>query len=348
MSVDWELARRIAVKVAGEEPLSQSYLGNSLHSDFARFTPQAEELVSRETGLFSKDGKARAKVIDRAGWIDANIKSFQRLLRPILVSENDEGRAESQLTKKIAATELGLVLGWMSRRVLGQYDLLLAEDEDRDDQDYVYYVGPNILSVEKKFAFPPQQFRLWLALHELTHRSQFTGVPWLRPHFLTLVNGMLDEVEPDPERFKDGIKYLYDERRSGRDPLGEGGLAALFASDKQRGLLESVGGMMSLVEGHGDVTMTRAAIGYVEHAPRFARVLQERRNGAKGFARMMQKLMGIEAKLAQYQAGEEFIAAIESQRGNRAVDIIWSDVSHLPSLKEIRDPEAWMQRVPAI
>ena len=137
----------------------------------------------------------------------------------------------------------------------------------------MYYVGPNILSVEKKFAFPPQQFRLWLALHELTHRSQFTGVPWLRPHFLNLVNGMLDEVEPDPDRLKDGIKYLYDERRAGRDPLGEGGLATLFASDKQRALLESVGGMMSLVEGHGDVTMTRAAIGYVEHAPRFARVL---------------------------------------------------------------------------
>ena len=156
--MDWELARRIAVKVAGEEPLSQSYLGNSLHSDFARFTPQAEELVSIETGLFSKDGKARAKVIDRAGWINANIKSFQRLLRPILVSENDEGRAESQLTKKIAATELGLVLGWMSRRVLGQYDLLLAEDEDRDDQDYVYYVGPNILSVEKNSPSLPNNF----------------------------------------------------------------------------------------------------------------------------------------------------------------------------------------------
>ena len=90
--------------------------------------------------------------------------------------------------------------------MLGQYDLLLTEDEDRDDQDLVYYVGPNILSIEKKFAFDPKQFRLWLALHELTHRSQFTGVPWLRPRFLELVNQMLDEVEPDPDRIKQGLQ----------------------------------------------------------------------------------------------------------------------------------------------
>jgi len=94
----------------------------------------------------------------------------------------------------------------MSRRVLGQYDLLLAEDEDRDEQDLVYYVGPNIMSIEKKFAFDPKQFRLWLALHELTHRSQFTGVPWLRPRFLDLVNQMLDEVDPDPDRLKQGLQ----------------------------------------------------------------------------------------------------------------------------------------------
>ncbi len=344
--VDWELARRVAVRVAGDEPLSRSYLGDSLLRDFSEFTPLAEELVGVETRLTSSEGSARARVIDRKGWIDANIRSFRRLLRPVLAEASDSN-GTSGIAQKIAAAELGAVLGWMSRRVLGQYDLLLAEDEDREEQDLVYYVGPNILAIEKKFAFDPKQFRLWLALHELTHRSQFTGVPWLRPRFLELVNQMLDEVEPDPDRVKQGFQDFLQMKRDGKDPLADGGVAQLFASERQRELLDSVGGMMSLVEGHGDVTMSRAAAGHVPHAPRFHRVMQERRNSATGISRIMQKLMGLEAKLAQYQAGEDFIAAIESQRGDRAVDLIWQDQQHLPSMAEIRDPSAWMERVSA-
>ncbi|HJL99957.1 MAG: zinc-dependent metalloprotease [Acidimicrobiales bacterium] len=343
--VDWELAKRIAARVAGDEPLSRSYLGDSLHRDFSEFTPLAEELVGVETKLISSEGSARAQVIDREGWIDANIRSFRRLLRPVL-AESSDSNPTSGIARKIAAAELGTVLGWMSRRVLGQYDLLLAEDEDRDEQDLVYYVGPNILAIEKKFAFDPKQFRLWLALHELTHRSQFTGVPWLRPRFLELVNQMLDEVEPDPDRLKQGLQDFVQMKRDGEDPLADGGVAQLFASERQKELLDSVGGMMSLVEGHGDVTMSRAAAGHVPHAPRFHRVMQERRNSATGVSRIMQKLMGLEAKLAQYQAGEDFIAAIESQRGDRAVDLIWQDPEHLPSMAEIRNPTAWMERVP--
>ena len=132
--VDWELAKRIASRVAGEEPLSRSYLGDSLHRDFSEFTPLAEELVGAETGLTSSEGSARAQVIDREGWIDANIRSFRRLLRPVL-TESSDSDPTSGIARKIAAAELGAALGWMSRRVLGQYDLLLAEDEDRDEQD---------------------------------------------------------------------------------------------------------------------------------------------------------------------------------------------------------------------
>ena len=343
--VDWDLAKRIAVRVAGEEPLSRSYVGDALHNDFSEFTPLAEELVSAQTGLTSAEGDARARVIDREGWIDANIRSFRRLLRPVL-AQGTTSTAAGGITRKISAAELGTVLGWMSRRVLGQYDLLLAEDEDRDEQDLVYYVGPNILAIEKKFAFDPRQFRLWLALHELTHRSQFTGVPWLRPRFLDLVNQMLDEVDPDPDRIKQGLQAFMQMKREGKDPMADGGIAQLFASERQRELLDCVGGMMSLVEGHGDVTMSRAAAGHVPHALRFHKVMHERRNSATGVSRVMQKFMGIEAKLAQYQAGEDFIAAIEAERGDDAVDLIWQSADHLPSMAEIRNPSAWMQRVP--
>ena len=376
--VDWDLARRIAVRVAGTEPLYRSYLAEPLRKDFARFVPVAAELVAIETGL-ETPGEAHAEVIDRAGWIDANIAVFRRLLQPLLGAPIDAEELDepSRVTRTLGAVELGSVLGWMARRVLGQYDLLWASDDADDARgdtvgDTVYFVGPNILVTEKRFAFVPAQFRLWLALHELTHRSQFTGVPWLRPHFLQLVNGLVDEAQPDPERMREGLRTLMTQRRSSsgrsssgrsksgrsnsgqsnsdqksQDLLGEGGLAAVFATEHQRGLIAQVGGMMSLVEGHGDVTMARAARGHIPDADRFAVVMQHRRRNVRGMARLIQRLLGIEAKLAQYQAGEDFIARIEAERGPRAVDRIWERVEHLPSMAEIRDPQAWLERVPA-
>src|SRR5690606_1018248 len=158
-------------------------------------------------------------------------------------------------------------------RVLGQYDLLIIEDEDPDDQDIVYYVGPNVLALEKRFGFPPREFRLWLALHEVTHRAQFTGIPWLREHFLSLVNKTLEAVDPEPRRVLGALGGVVEDLRSGNVPLDEGGLATLLASPDQRDLFGRVGGMMSLLEGHGDVTMDRAGEGHVPSADRFSRAL---------------------------------------------------------------------------
>ncbi|MGY9072085.1 MAG: zinc-dependent metalloprotease [Acidimicrobiales bacterium] len=347
--VDWELARRVARRVAGEETLSRSYLGDTLEVDFARFTPEAEELVSIETGLVSADGPARARVIDRGGWIDANIASFRRLLSPLMgkFEEGPTGGVAAAVGGRAAALQLGSVLGWMSRRVLGQYDLLMVEDENPEDQDLVYYVGPNIMAIEKRFSFPPHEFRLWLALHELTHRAQFTGVPWLRPRFLGLIDELMGDLEPDPDQMKRGIKQFVELKKAGGDPLAEGGLAMIFASDRQRELLDQVGGMMSLLEGHGDTTMSRAGRDRVSQSDHFHRVLHARRQNSKGMTRLMQKFIGLEAKLAQYKLGEDFIEELEADRGPRGIDRIWESVEHLPTMEEIKAPASWLARVSA-
>jgi coenzyme F420 biosynthesis associated uncharacterized protein len=235
----------------------------------------------------------------------------------------------------------------MSTRVLGQYDLLVVEDEGTDDQDFVYYVGPNVLGLEKRFAFPPREFRLWLALHEVTHRLQFTGVPWLRPHFLSLVDASLGTVDPDPRRFLDGLKRAVDEVRAGRNPLDEGGLVALLASPEQQAVLGQVSGMMSLLEGHGDVTMDRAGADRIPSAERFSRVLRQRRKQASGGAKLLQQLIGLEAKLNQYEQGERFIAAVERAGGTDLLDRVWEEPANLPTMAEVRDPDAWLARVGA-
>jgi coenzyme F420 biosynthesis associated uncharacterized protein len=345
--VDWDLAERIAVRAVGREPLAESYLSDSLIPDFAELTTLAEELVTAETGLRSLAGPARPRVTDRAGWVHANVSSFRRILGPVTERFAKRVSGPSALVmRSAAALEVGLLLGWMSGRVLGQYDLLVAADEDPEDQDIVYYVGPNVLAIEKKFGFPPREFRLWLALHEVTHRAQFTGVPWMREHYLSLIDRMLRSADVDPLVLARALKRAVDEVRAGRSPMAEGGIAHLMASPEQRAVLDQIGGLMSLLEGHGDITMNRAGIDHVPSADRFARVLQQRRASANVVQRTVQRILGLEAKLNQYQQGEDFINEIERLGdGKDAIEPVWRGPTWLPTMSEIRDPQDWIDRV---
>lgn len=350
-TVDWALAERVAGRISGQDPFAESYHADSLEPDFTDFTARAQAYVEAETGLRSAAGAARARVVDRTDWVRANLASYRRLLRPVLDRLEDRMGSGAlpgpagQLPGKVAGAELGALLGWMSTRVLGQYDLLVLEDEDPDEQDLVYYVGPNILALEKRHGFPPAEFRLWVALHEVTHRTQFTGVPWLRPYFLELVSQLLDAADPDPTRLFTAVGRLAEGLRTRTNPLEDGGVAALFASPEQRQVMDRVGGLMSLLEGHGDVTMDRAAAEVIPSAPRFARVLRARRSEMNMAVKLLQRLIGLEAKLAQYEQGERFIEVVEREGGTELLDVAWVAPENLPTIAEIRDPDAWIARV---
>jgi coenzyme F420 biosynthesis associated uncharacterized protein len=341
--VDWGLAERIGSRLA-TRPSSLAGELPDLQRDMSAQAPLAESLVTAATGLVSA-GPADVRVVDRPAWISANIASFRRLLAPLLDRWQERvGRSSvaTELTSRVAAVELGTLLGWMSGRVLGQYDLLLS---DQPGGDVVYLVGPNLISLERRFDFPPDQFRLWVLLHELTHRAQFTGVPWLASHFGGLVDKALTMAEPDPRQLASAARALMQDRAEARRRLDEGGMLALVASPEQRATLNEIGGMMALLEGHGDVTMERAAAGRVPSAARFAAVLSARRQGGSPPVRMLRKLIGLESKLNQYEQGEKFIAHIERVAGPRAIDACWEGPERLPSLEEIRQPEQWLARV---
>ncbi len=354
--IAWDLAEKVAVRVARHEPLEDSYLYATLQPDFEELTAQAEVLVEEATGLHSLAGPARARVTDRQGWVAANIASFQRLLRPVTERlgaafdrSSPVGALQVPITRmgrNISGTQVGLLLGWMSTRVLGQYDQLIIEEESPEEQDLVYYVGPNILALEKRFAFPPREFRLWLALHEVTHRTQFTAVPWMRRHFLSLVESTLNSVNPDPRHLAEALRRAVDQVRQGQNPLEDGGLLVLLAGSDQFEVIRRVMGLMSLLEGHGDVIMDRAGEGRIPSAERFGRVLRQRRQ-LRGPARVASTLIGLEAKLRQYEYGERFIAEVEAAGGPELFATVWKGPEWLPSLAEVRDPGRWIERVRA-
>ena len=343
--IDWTLAQRVAARVGGTDEFAKSYLAHSLEADFAELTEQAEQLVGESTGLHSTSGKARAKVVSRPDWVAVNLASFKRQLAPLTerMSKQMSG-VLAPPARAVAGAEIGTLLGWMSQRVLGQYDLLVSEDNP-DEGDTVYYVGSNVLAIEKRHAFPPREFRLWLALHEVTHRAQFTGVPWMREHYLNLVKVTMGSMEPDPKRFVEAVKRAVSEVRAGHNPIADGGIVALLAGNEQRAAMDEIAGMMSLLEGHGDVTMNRAGRGHVPSADRFARVLSQRRGEVKGVAKIVRTLLGVEAKMRQYEEGEKFIAHVENVRGERFIDHAWAGSKSLPTLAEIRNPDGWIDRV---
>jgi coenzyme F420 biosynthesis associated uncharacterized protein len=346
--VDWDLARKVAAGALILKPAPATYRSAPLQSQFDELTARAEFLVSRSTGLHSAHGAARAKVVDRSGWAAANVRSMQRLVGSALtVRETDKGALLGKhalaVGQAATGTQLGLMLAYMATRVLGQYDLLISE-EDPSDQDLVSYVGPNVVAIEERYGFAAAEFRLWLALHEVTHRMQFTAVPWLRDYFVSLVEDVIKPFQADPQNLLDTVRRLVEEVRAGHNPLSENGVAGLLATPEQRVAIGRITGLMSLLEGHGDVVMDRAGAGEVPGAAIFSRVLHDRRTNPRGLAKFMSRLLGLEAKMRQYAEGEKFVESVEAAGGPELLARVWQGPDWLPSLDEIRTPADWVTR----
>jgi coenzyme F420 biosynthesis associated uncharacterized protein len=345
--IDWERAERVAVSVAARQRKG-AHGPDPDPADIALAPVDViETAIESVTGLRPAHGSATVQFVDRPTWIRANIESFQILLAPLLDRWGSRlaGSSGAAMARQVAGAELGAMLGWMSTRVLGQYDILVGR---QTSDDAVYLVAPNLASIERRFAFDPAEFTTWVLLHELTHRAQFTGVPWMRDHFSGLVEQSLLFADPDVKTLTDSMKSVLRNRSGAAAQVRDAGVMGLIATPEQRELMGRISGLMSLLEGHGDITMTRAGGELVPNAARFERILRERRRTANPLSRVVMRLAGIEAKLNQYAAGAHFIETIEAANGLRAVDVCWLTPSHLPTMDEIRQPHRWLGRTGAL
>lgn len=339
--VHWPLAVTVAGRMAGTYPLESTY-----HE--ARFAAEAPELVARASALVAAEtrlpapGEPQVAVVGRTRWVENNVKSFSVLLEPATRRLETKSKVGSSIAGRAVAAEIGLVLGLLAKRVLGQYELVLPTGDD-DLGDTIFFVGPNILWMERQFEFRPDEFRFWVALHECTHRMQFVGVPWLRDYFLGLVTEMAEGSVPEPGRVAQVIGDLRKAAAAGDPLVDETGLLGMFASRAQRETLDKVQALMSLLEGHGHVVMDRIGARELVTQARMSAVLKRRRKDPR--TATMMRLLGMEMKLRQYEMGERFIMGVERHAGWEALDRAWEKPENLPILAEIENPVLWLERM---
>ena len=268
--IDWDAAMAVGRRVAGRGPSTTPAQRDALRADLRELVPLAESLVVELTGMRVEGFRARPWVLSRADWMAANVRGFQRMLDPL--AERLAGEAPwSDLRRRAAGWQFGALLGYASRKVLGQYDAFLPADDD----GLLYFVGPNVVETEARFFLPRRDFRLWIALHEVTHRVQFGATPWLRAHLKDLIDRYVASMDPDPARLAARIRSAIDDVRAGRVQPGPI-LATMLMSEEQQDLFQRMQGIMMLLEGHASYAMNEAARGRIADVDHLRRTLERR------------------------------------------------------------------------
>lgn len=328
--VDWALALATGVRTAGRGPeLSLTEAAAEVEALRAA-ARAAREPVARVTGMYAGDD-VPAVVVDRPDWIRSNAASLQVLLAPLAAS-NGGGFAHA-ISSRVAAVELGLALGWMSGKVLGQFEALPG----LSGEPRLLLVAPNIVAAAEALGADSADFRMWVCLHEETHRVQFGAVEWLPGFFAASVATLLADLNAGPgeliSRIASGVRNT--------DGLG---LAGLLQAPESRATMVQLMALMTLLEGHADWVMDSAG-DVVPSAAELRAGFEQRRKSAGLLDTLIRKVLGVDAKMAQYRDGAAFVRAVVGEVGRDEFNRVWESPDTLPSMDEIRTPSDWVARV---
>ncbi|MEU4272437.1 zinc-dependent metalloprotease [Streptomyces sp. NPDC026092] len=361
--VDWNLAVATATRLVKPGPEVSREEAREVVAELRRHAKASEEHVRAFTRMIPEGHEPRdtpVLVVDRAGWIKANVAGFRELLSPLLDkmqerrSNTPGGTMLGAVGGKVTGVELGMLLSFLASRILGQYETFAPATRElptgENGGGRLLLVAPNIVHVERELAVDPHDFRLWVCLHEETHRTQFTAVPWLRDHLQGEIQSFLGATEVDPstvvERLREAAQALAGGRPEGEEGEPSPSLVEIVQTPEQREILGRLTAVMSLLEGHADYVMDGVGPQVVPSVAEIREKFQQRR--ARGASRLdlaLRKLLGLDAKLRQYRDGERFVRAVVDEVGMDGFNRVWTSPNTLPTKAEIAKPADWVARV---
>jgi coenzyme F420 biosynthesis associated uncharacterized protein len=344
--IDWDVAARAAKRLSPPPPGVSRREADDAVGELYRATALAADHVAALTRLSEPPVSAVTRVVDRPAWIDTNAGGMRAIMDPLverLTAQNPVGKVAERVGGRLTGLQVGAVLGFLSGKVLGQFEFF----ERPGGQ--LLLVAPNLVAVERMLKVDPRDFRLWVCLHEVTHRVQFTAVPWLRQHMLDEIDQLSATIDTDPAELRRRLTGAAGELVKVARGQGTGaGVLSVLATPEQRAVLERVTAFMSLVEGHAEYVMNAVPSSVIPSQKvienRFA---TRRRHGGNPLDRLLRRLLGMEAKTRQYVDGSAFVRAVIDRIGVDDFNAIWTSPETLPSRAEIAEPARWIARVHA-
>ncbi len=341
--IDWDLAVRVGSRLAGDGPVVTRTEATAVVDELRAGAEKSTPLVREFTGLVAEARTAPVLVVDRPGWIQANADGFSTIIAPIVdklqAKKGPPSAMAEAIGSRITGAELGVMLGFLGNKVLGQFDPF---HEAPGAAGRLLLVAPNIVTVERELGVDEHDFRLWVCLHEETHRVQFTAVPWMRDHLHALMGQIVGAVETDPAAVITEALSRIGGIVSGKT---DGSLLDLFSSPEQRLIIDQVTGVMSLLEGHADVVMDGVGPEVIPTVDEIRKRFTQRRKGIGALDRLLRRLLGLDQKMAQYRDGAVFVRAAIDAVGMEGFNAVWAEAANLPTKSEIHDPDAWLKRV---
>ena len=354
--VDWSVALSTASRLVKPGPdISREGAAEAV-ADLRRCAVRAEAYVREVTGLTAPSGTAPVLVVDRPRWIEANLDGFRQVLSPLTTRTAERAKNSNpaliSIGARITGVEVGALLSYLAPKVLGQFDPfypgvdgpLDGADGELPPGGRLLLVAPNIVAVERELELTPGDFRLWVCLHEETHRVQFTAVPWLRGYLNTQIGEIVATADVDGAALagmlREAVKRISEAARGD----AELSIVDLVQTPGQREIVDRITAVMSLLEGHADVVMDGVGPDVIGSIVEIRRRFDVRRQG-QGFDKIIRKLLGLDAKMRQYRDGAAFCKAVIAASGMHGLNRVWTSPETLPTKAEIADPAIWLARM---
>jgi coenzyme F420 biosynthesis associated uncharacterized protein len=353
--IDWDVATATGVRWVRPGPQISMTDARRAVSELRDLADAVQDPVRELTGLHSPETVGQVAVVDRPGWIRANIDGFRVVLDP-LVSRLAErgsvpapGSVVTAVGSRMTGMQAGLILAYLASRVLGQYELFLPPDDSvpggSAPAGRLTLVAPNIVMVERELGVNPHDFRRWVCLHEETHRTQFTAVPWLRGYVQEQMTEFLLASDLDPAAILRRMRAAADAVAGAVRGADSESLIEAIQTPRQREILDRLTSVMTLVEGHGDYVMDAVGPRVVPSVAEIRERFNARRGSAGRVERAVRRILGIDLKMKQYAQGSRFVRSVVDEAGMAAFNKVWTSPQTLPTREELSAPQAWLERV---